>query len=565
MITTNDILKRLTGNARAEFFRKCVTANGFAPMDNAKLADAFRKSAITNDPQHFQYKKTTAWSHSGFMRNLRPDLLAVILSIQSLPSKEGHLKGLQNLMENMTDAFGQNHFQEPYNINPQYWPLNEVYVSRQAEAFEKLINTVDVQDNIPVGLLNDYNIINWQDEPSPSAEFASTDDAEPVKSEMPATPKHASAIALNKEVLPLADQALASATGGEHTSIEKLLDWNRQLCESVDELSKIKSQVAATGDMPKGKTVQRKVTDVFPNNKSKFLPEHVTCYEWDGPNSHVPDVDPHHIFVDSDLATYLQARELKLNTWIHGDTGCGKSTFAQQVDARTGTMNERVNFDTDITRVEFVGTHAVVIEEGQQVTKFVEGILPKVMQMPATLLLDEADAIRPDIAYVLQPVLEHGSLRLLEDGGRMITPHPDFRIVSTANSAGSGDMSGLYASAVQAQSAATRNRYDVFIKMEYLPAATEVKMVREKFTITNAAATRLTDFMTKYRKAFTEGEIQEPLSPRNTHVLAQFIEKWELLVGLDLAFERAITFNLTNRVDEQQRAVIVGLGDRVTT
>jgi len=228
-------------------------------------------------------------------------------------------------------------------------------------------------------------------------------------------------------------------------------------------------------------------------------------------------------------------------------------------------MNERVNFDTDITRVEFVGTHAVVIEEGQQVTKFVEGILPKVMQMPATLLLDEADAIRPDIAYVLQPVLEHGSLRLLEDGGRMITPHPDFRIVSTANSAGSGDMSGLYASAVQAQSAATRNRYDVFIKMEYLPAATEVKMVREKFTITNAAATRLTDFMTKYRKAFTEGEIQEPLSPRNTHVLAQFIEKWELLVGLDLAFERAITFNLTNRVDEQQRAVIVGLGDRVTT
>ncbi|MDM8006425.1 MAG: hypothetical protein QUV05_09805, partial [Phycisphaerae bacterium] len=48
--------------------------------------------------------------------------------------------------------------------------------------------------------------------------------------------------------------------------------------------------------------------------------------------------------------------------------------------------------------------------------------------------------------FILQQILEpHGHL-LLTDTGEDITPHPDFRLVATANTLGFGSDSGLYAS-----------------------------------------------------------------------------------------------------------------------
>ena len=552
MLTTKMILDQLSPVNRAKFFTKCLNANGYDPLSVETMINAFRTSELTTNGDCPKYKKTTSFSHSGFLRNLRPELLAVILPVVNNPS------ALRMIHGSMEEGFRtKSDFDQ---INPYYWPMSEQMVAAATGTFEDIMG-MDVSELVSDGLLREFDLL-----------FDHTLKLRGFDTPAPVQPPAVEVIALNKDLLPIADSALSQATYGKHDSLEGLLkshegqaDSIKRLQGRVEELGKTANVIAPSDDMPTGELVKRPTREVFPNNKSKFLPQYVTCWQWDGPNPYVPAVDPHYVFVDSDLATYLQAREDNLNSWIHGDTGCGKSTFAQQVDARTCTMNHRVNFDTDITRTEFVGTHAVVIEGGQQVTKFVDGILPRAMQQPSTLLLDEADAIRPDIAYVLQPVLEHGCLRLLEDGGRTIVPHPNFRIVSTANSAGSGDMSGLYASAVQAQSAATRNRYDVFIRMEYLSAHAEVTLICKTHELTKPAADRLKDFIGKYRAAFKTGEIQEPLSPRNTFVLANLIQKWEPHVGLDLAFERAVTFNLTNRVDEQQRAVIVGLGDRVTT
>ena len=51
------------------------------------------------------------------------------------------------------------------------------------------------------------------------------------------------------------------------------------------------------------------------------------------------------------------------------------------------------------------------MQDGQQVTAFQEGILPWAMQQPMALLLDEYDAGRPDVLFVIQ--------RLLEADGRL--------------------------------------------------------------------------------------------------------------------------------------------------
>ena len=55
------------------------------------------------------------------------------------------------------------------------------------------------------------------------------------------------------------------------------------------------------------------------------------------------------------------------------------------------------------------------MEDGKQVTKFKEGILPWSLQNPVALVFDEYDAGRPDVMFVIQRVLEvEGKLTLLD-------------------------------------------------------------------------------------------------------------------------------------------------------
>ena len=78
---------------------------------------------------------------------------------------------------------------------------------------------------------------------------------------------------------------------------------------------------------------------------------------------------PHFKYDIDALADLLWARETKKNAWLVGHTGTGKSTLVEQVCASTGTMFQRVNFDSEITRFEFVGDKDIVIDDdGNQVT-----------------------------------------------------------------------------------------------------------------------------------------------------------------------------------------------------
>ena len=75
----------------------------------------------------------------------------------------------------------------------------------------------------------------------------------------------------------------------------------------------------------------------------------------------------------------------------------------------------RINLDSHISRLDLLGKDAIVIEDGKQLTKFVEGILPWAIQNSVALVFDEYDAGRPDVMFVIQRVLEaEGKLTLLD-------------------------------------------------------------------------------------------------------------------------------------------------------
>src|SRR5690606_32383644 len=91
---------------------------------------------------------------------------------------------------------------------------------------------------------------------------------------------------------------------------------------------------------------------------------------------------------------------------LQGLHGTGKSTHVEQVAARLNWPCVRLNLDGHISRLDLLGRDAIVLEDDRQVTRFVEGILPWSLQRPVALVLDEYDAGRPDVMFVIQRVLE---------------------------------------------------------------------------------------------------------------------------------------------------------------
>ena len=119
------------------------------------------------------------------------------------------------------------------------------------------------------------------------------------------------------------------------------------------------------------------------------------------------------------------------------------------------------------------------MEDGKQVTKFKEGILPWSLQNPVALVFDEYDAGRPDVMFVIQRVLEvEGKLTLL-DQNKVLEPHPGFRLFATTNTVGLGDISGLYHGTQQINQG-QMDRWHILSALNYLPNNQEFKIISSK-------------------------------------------------------------------------------------
>ena len=360
-----------------------------------------------------------------------------------------------------------------------------------------------------------------------------------------------------------ANVLLEAATNGDETDLQALLDEIVTLRKKPDYAAV--PEVEATGDIPFGAPIRKNVQDVF-GIKHKMLDFEINVYEWAGTNPLVPKIDENYIFNIDALHDRLWARNNKENAWLSGHTGTGKTTFEEQVCARTGYMLIRCNMDSGIERDTFVGVMGLETDDnGNNISKFVDGILPKAMQMPCVLLLDELDAVRPDIAYVLQPVLEGKSLRLLEDGGRMVHPHMDFHICATGNSTGQGDNSGMYAAAVKVQSRALVNRFATHIRIDYLPLADEMALVRNAApSLSDKGEEYIQDFVMNYRQGFLDGTIVTPISPRNTTTIGKYVASLEDRIGTLPAVKKALHMNVMLTIDEADAIAVTGIMDRIS-
>ncbi|WP_294121380.1 AAA family ATPase, partial [Sphingomonas sp.] len=193
----------------------------------------------------------------------------------------------------------------------------------------------------------------------------------------------------------------------------------------------------------------------------------------------VPDLDPTYVFDPDTTMAICAGFASNRRVMVQGYHGTGKSTHIEQVAARLNWPCIRINLDAHISRIDLIGRDAIVIQDGQQVTEFREGLLPWALQHPVALVFDEYDAGRPDVMFVIQRVLETDGKLTLLDQNRVIRPNPWFRLFSTTNTIGLGDTSGLY-HGTQALNQGQLDRWNIVATLNYLPAETEAQIVLAK-------------------------------------------------------------------------------------
>jgi len=166
--------------------------------------------------------------------------------------------------------------------------------------------------------------------------------------------------------------------------------------------------------------------------------------------------------------------------YISGPTGSGKTSGVLQTAARLFWPVQQFTCHGQMELSDLIGRFKLVAgKDGAAPSmQFAYGPLPIAMQYGHILLLNELDYAEPSEIAGLNDVLEGRPLNIPETNS-IIQPHPNFRVIATGNSVGSGDPSGRYLG-VMAQNMAFMDRFRLLIA-GYLPENIEVGLLKSEF------------------------------------------------------------------------------------
>lgn len=270
-------------------------------------------------------------------------------------------------------------------------------------------------------------------------------------------------------------------------------------------------------------------------------------------NSNVPEIDKTYQFDPDTTMAILAGFANNRRVMIQGYHGTGKSTHIEQVAARLNWPCVRINMDSHVSRIDLLGKDMIVLQEGKQITRYQEGLLPWAIQNPVALVFDEYDAGRPDVMFVIQRVLEaEGKLTLL-DQNVVIRPHPAFRLFATSNTVGLGDTTGLYHGTQQINQA-QMDRWNIVAQLNYLAPEIEVNIMAAKVPLMdNEEGRENLDKMVRMadltRHGFINGDLSTLMSPRT---VLSWVENFQIFGDREKSFKYAFM----NKCDELEWPII---------
>ena len=213
-----------------------------------------------------------------------------------------------------------------------------------------------------------------------------------------------------------------------------------------------------------------------------------------------------------------------------------------------------------------IGRDVLTNEGGTTTSKFVDGILPQMMQSPCIGCFDELDFVRPDVAYVMQRVFEGNGLMLTEDGGRIVKPHRMFRMFATGNTVGQGDEFGMYQGA-RPQSMAMLDRFTVWAHIDYLNEAERKRLITKRVpSLAKDMLDKVNKYVTEHIEAFKTSKVMQPITPRGYLDMAEAIVMFTQVFPASKqskAVDEAVAMTVLDRASVQDRAVLTGIVNRV--
>jgi cobaltochelatase CobS len=229
----------------------------------------------------------------------------------------------------------------------------------------------------------------------------------------------------------------------------------------------------------------------------------------------MPDVDANYVFQPELFKDLHMGFVLNIPTLAWGYHGTGKTTALEQYCARTKRPAIRVQHTVNTEEAHIVGQYVVKSRDGHAVTEFEPGPLAYAMKYGLVYIADEYDFALPSVTSVYQPVLEKKPLIIKEapHEWRVVRPHPNFRIVATGNTNGSGDETGLY-QGTQVMNAANYSRFGITVQVNYMEPSVETDVVRNQGGIHTDDAKMLVSFAGHVRAAYAKGDISMTVSPR---------------------------------------------------
>lgn len=348
--------------------------------------------------------------------------------------------------------------------------------------------------------------------------------------------------------------------------VAKLKKETKELANAISRMTKELAskpfedvKVVGDGTIPNGKIAMKNVGDVFPDLKKVEM--QVPVWEWDGVHPDVPAIDPHYIYREDLLVKALYAIISNQRMYLQGHTGAGKTTLIEQIAAHLNWPFTRINFDSEITRMDLIGRDT--LQDGKSV--FVDGMLPRAMSGPYICVFDELDFCRPDVSYVMQAALEGNGLNITEDGGRVVYPHEQFRMFGTGNTVGQGDEHGMYQGA-RPQSLAFLDRFTIWAKVDYLSDTERQNLVKRHFPmLAEEEINVIGKYTTEHLDAFEKAKVLQPISPRGMLAIARSVMFFNSIYPKDKKnMHRALTQTIVDRATEADAAVLKGLVDRVS-
>ena len=300
-------------------------------------------------------------------------------------------------------------------------------------------------------------------------------------------------------------------------------------------------------ELPTKPDLKINVSDVFGIDTKLNVKGYKNKSDW------VPDIDKSYVFDKDTTLSILAGFEHNRRVMIQGFHGTGKSTHIEQIAARLNWPCVRINLDSHISRIDLLGKDAIKLDEGKQITKFQEGLLPWSIQNPVALVFDEYDAGRPDVMFVIQRILEvEGKLTLL-DQNKIITPHSSFRLFATTNTVGLGDMTGLYHGTQQINQGQL-DRWHILTTLNYLDPRQEYKVVESKLGgFKGAKNQEIIKNMIKLanltRSGFANGDISTLMSPRT---VISWCQNYKIFKDLSTSFK----LSFLNKCDDVEKSII---------